>query len=74
MAVIKNDQSAKLVLKVQTGTNASSNPVYASRTFGKVNPSIDDEDLFTIGQAIASLQSYPLAAVNRQNNSTLASE
>ena len=74
MAATKSNETTKLILKVQTGTTDLGNPVYASRTFSKFNPSIADADLLTIGEAMANLQKYPLASINRQDNSALAAE
>ena len=74
MALNKGNEATKLILKVQTGTNKLGNLVYTSRTFSKFNPSIADNDLFLIGEAMASLQKYPLTSINRQDSFALASE
>ncbi|MDD6698215.1 MAG: DUF1659 domain-containing protein [Veillonellaceae bacterium] len=74
MAVKKDSQSTKLVLKVVTGTDAKGKALTASRTFSNVNPAISDDDLLSISGKLGGLQSHALAAVNRIDTASLVEE
>ncbi|WP_110954077.1 DUF1659 domain-containing protein [Anaerosinus massiliensis] len=74
MAVVKTSQSAKLIIKVQTKTNAKGEPVYAQRSFNGLNPAAADSEVYAIGTAIAALQKNPVEAVSRQDVAALAEQ
>lgn len=74
MAVNKAEQTAKLMIKVQTGVNASGNPVYRQRSFANMNPALTDEDVLSIGTMIGELQEHGVEAISRQENAVLAAE
>lgn len=74
MAVNKAEQTAKLMIKVQTGVNASGNPVYRQRSFANMNPALTDEDALGIGTMIGELQEHVVEAISRQENAVLAAE
>lgn len=72
MAVVKSEKSAKLILKVQTDTNAKGDPVYRQRSFSNLNPALSDDETLAIGQALGALQAYPVDGVGRQDSAVLA--
>ena len=72
MAVTKTSQSAKLIIKVQTKTNAKGEAVYAQRSISNLNPAVADSDVYTVGSAVAGLQKYPVETVSRQDTAALA--
>jgi len=72
MAVVKMNQSAKLIIKVQTKTDANGEAVYAQRSISNLNPAVVDNDVYTVGTAIAGLQKYPVETVSRQDTAALA--
>lgn len=74
MAVVKMPQSGKLVLKVQTGVNASGNPVYRARTFANIKPGAADGDVFAIAEGLAGLQKNKLVDVVRQDVNNLVNQ
>ncbi|KON86006.1 hypothetical protein AF332_03715 [Sporosarcina globispora] len=59
---------SKLRLVFETGLNEQGKPVYKSKTYNSVKPSATADQLFTVGQAIAGLSSYPLAELNRNDS------
>jgi hypothetical protein len=71
MAVTKTSQSAKLIIKVQTKTDANGDAVYAQRSISNLNPAVADSDVYTVGTAVAALQKYPVEAVSRQDVAAL---
>ena len=72
MAVVKMNQSAKLIIKVQTKTDANGEAVYAQRSISNLNPAVADSDVYTVGSAVAGLQKYPVETVSRQDTAALA--
>ena len=69
---VKKEQTAKLVLKVQTGTGSNGVAVYNQRSFAHISPSVSDDDLLDIAQALGALQMYPVGAISRQDAAELA--
>jgi len=74
MAVVKVPQSVKLVLKVQTGVNASGDPVYRSRTFANVKAAAADSDVFAVAEGLAGLQKNTLVDIVRQDLNNLVNQ
>lgn len=72
MAIVKKDQSTKLMLKVQIGTTGKGKDKYVQRTFATINPAVSDEDLLAAGTAFGDMQERPLNAVMRQDVCTLS--
>lgn len=59
---------SKLRLVFETGLNGQGKPVYKSKTYSDVKQSATADQLFTVGQAIAGLSSYPLTELNRNDS------
>ncbi|MBX9971651.1 DUF1659 domain-containing protein [Cytobacillus firmus] len=59
---------SKLRLVFETGLNGQGKPVYKSKTYKSVKQSATADQLFTVGQAIAGLSSYPLTELNRNDS------
>lgn len=74
MAVVKSGESAKLIIKVQTGTNTNGDPTYAQRSISNLNPAATDADVYAVGAAIGKLQEFPVDSVNRQDTAELINE
>ena len=71
MPVVSIPGNSDLKLKFQTGVDGSGNPVYRRKTFNNVKAGTTDQDVYDVAVAIADLQEYTLAAVERANNSEL---
>jgi hypothetical protein len=71
MAVIKVPQSARMVVKVQTGVNSLGKPVTRLRSFKNVKPDATDADIFAVGQGLSDLQQYPVISIAREDDSDL---
>jgi hypothetical protein len=74
MAVVKMPQSGKLVLKVQTGVNASGSPVYRLRTLANIKSDVTDADAFAVAQSLAGLQQHTLVDIVRQDLNSLVNQ
>ncbi len=71
MAVSKVPSTTVLRLVLQTGVDGEGNPVYRNKNLNNVRPGAADQDLFDVAQALAGLQEYPLAGVNRIDSARL---
>lgn len=74
MAVVKMPQSGKMILKVQTGVNASGNPVLRLRTFTNIKSSAADAEVFAVAQGLAGLQKHTLVDTVRQDLNSLVNQ
>ncbi|WP_027355840.1 DUF1659 domain-containing protein [Desulfofundulus thermocisternus] len=68
MAVNRVPGTTVLRLVLQTGMDDEGNPVYRNKNLNNIRPDAADQDLFDVAQALAGLQEYPLAGVNRIDN------
>ena len=72
MAVSKVPSVSKIILKVQTSTNAAGKPVYKQRPFAGLKATATDSDVFAVAQEIGNLQKYTPFVVLRLDEGTLA--
>lgn len=63
MAVGRESQVTRMTLHLQTGTGENGKPIYARKALTNIQPSATPEALYQLAEAIASLQQWPLAAV-----------
>lgn len=68
---IKKDQTSKMVLKVQTGVNATGVAVYGLRTFANIDPALSDDDFLAIAKALGELQSQVVGSIHRQDAASI---
>ena len=71
MAAEKTKQGTALQLKLETGTTAGGVTTYGTRTYSNVKPSTSDDNMLSVGTALAGLQNYTLGAVMRRDTATL---
>lgn len=69
---VKNGETSKIILKVENGIGEDGKTLFANRTFQHINPALADDDAYTIGQALAGLQTHALGSVSRTDNAQLA--
>lgn len=72
MATTRSDETCKITLQVNTGTQAD--PVYKNRIFNHINPLLSDSDALDVGTSLASLQTHALSKVTRTDTATLSEE
>lgn len=72
MPVVNTPVASTFRLEVQTGTDASGQPVYRVRSYGRVKPAATDQDVMDVAQAIGGLQIYPVNAVSRVDEADLS--
>lgn len=74
MAVVSVPQKTTLALHVQKGISGSGSPVYAYRNYTNVKPAAAPADIFDVAVALAGLQAYTLADIQRIDYANLISE
>ena len=65
MPVSSVPQISRFVLILQVGTELDGNPILKNRIYQNVKAEATDQDVFDVGQALASLQNYPLYMTER---------
>ena len=72
---IEKDKNTQILYKVQTGTSAGDNsPTYSTRTLSNITPNITTADALELGQAVGSLQKFPLGSVYLRNTIEIPTE
>ena len=57
--------ASTMKLKLVAGHDAQENPQYSTRSFKDIRTDLSDEDMLSVGTALAGLQSLPLGQVLR---------
>ena len=63
--------ASSMKLKLVSGKDAKDNPKYSSRSFNNINTQLSDEDMLSVGTAMAGLQTMPLGQVLRTDTTEL---
>lgn len=66
-----NQGWTSMVLRLQTGFDEKGAPQYKDKAYSRVLPTATQEDVYAIGEALASLSSYRLHHVQRLNREDL---
>lgn len=74
MAVVNIPQKTTLSIQVQKGISESGNPIYAYRNYSNVKPDATSQNIFHVANAIAGLQAYALASIQRVDYSKLMNQ
>ena len=67
----KEIAASTMKLKLVSGQDAKDNPKYSSRSFKDINTQLSDEDMLSVGTAMAGLQTMPLGQVLRTDTAVL---
>lgn len=71
MAVMVNPYDTRLILTFYVGDDDEGQPMEKTKTFSRVKPTADNEDLYHVAQALASLQTFQLVEAQRADRATL---
>ena len=63
--------ASTMKLKLVSGQDAKDNPKYSTRSFKDINTELSDEDMLSVGTAMAGLQTMPLGQVLRTDTTEL---
>lgn len=67
----KEIAASTMKLKLVSGQDAKDNPKYSIRSFKDINTELSDEDMLSVGTAMAGLQTMPLGQVLRTDTKEL---
>ena len=67
----KEIAASTMKLKLVSGQDAKDNPKYSTRSFKDINTELSDEDMLSVGTAMAGLQTMPLGQVLRRDTTEL---
>ena len=67
----KEIAASTIKLKLVSGQDAKDNPKYSTRSFKDINTELSDEDMLSVGTAMAGLQTMPLGQVLRTDTTEL---
>ena len=70
--MLKEPVASVMKLKLVSGKDANDNPTYTTRSFKDINVNLADDDMLSIGTALAALQSLDLGNVIRTDTNKLA--
>lgn len=72
MAAMRVNEEAKVVVKVQSGTNPSTgNTIISNRTLNYIDPNADDTKVLTFATAYGGLQKYTVDSIVRTDTAEL---
>jgi len=74
MAVIKNADYSRMMVKVNMGLDGNGKSIIKTRTFGNVQAAANNQDFYDVAVALGSLQSHPVEAISREDNGQLINE
>lgn len=73
MAVISTTNPTGLKIKFNCGKDAlTGNTIIKSKTYSNVKPDALDQDIFDVGNVLASLQEHSVQEISRIDNTTLS--
>ena len=67
----KEIAASTMKLKLVSGQDAKDNPKYSTRSSKDINTELSDEDMLSVGTAMAGLQTMPLGQVLRTDTTEL---
>lgn len=67
----KEIAASTMKLKLVSGQDAKDNPKYSTHSFKDINTELSDEDMLSVGTAMAGLQTMPLGQVLRTDTTEL---
>ncbi|SFT77000.1 Protein of unknown function [Selenomonas sp. GACV-9] len=70
----REDTTSKLILKVIVGQTVDGKDKYAQRVFRNLDPDITDDALYSLGGKLGRLQTNTVAAIVRQDASSIVAE
>ena len=74
MAVVSTKVASVLKLTMKTGIDINGKDVFVTKNLGNVGVTSLDADIFAVGQAISKIKTYPLVALDREDQYSLIME
>jgi hypothetical protein len=73
VAVVDIKENVRLKLELDGGMDGN-RQIIKSKTFNKVKPEVENEDLYQVAESLSGLQTYPLYKVKRLEEIHLKNE
>lgn len=67
-------ENSTLKLKVRKGTDESGKGIFATRSFGNMNPDLPDDDAYSVGTKLAALSKYDVTEISRTDVAVLGED
>ena len=74
MAVAANQLDSKLKIVLNAGLDENSKDIIKNKTFAKIKPTVENEDLYSLGVAVTELQAHSLVKMVRYEEYELVNE
>ena len=74
MAVVSTKVASALKITMKVGVDENGKDEFVTKTLSNLKVTAVDEDIFKVGQAISNIKTYPLAALERQDQFSLLME
>jgi len=65
MAVVATPLNSSLRIIVETGFDSEGKPIYKTRSYNNVKTAASDEDVMSVANQLADIQSHPVFAIRR---------
>lgn len=65
MPVTATHLVTRLQLRLRLGFDGIGNPILRTRSYSNINPATNNQDLFIVGEDLASLQEHDLEVIRR---------
>jgi hypothetical protein len=65
MPVIANLVNTRLQISLRVGFDGLGNPIYRTRSYNNINPTVDNQNLFDTGEELVSVQQHELDVIRR---------
>ena len=74
MAVVSTKVASVLNLTMKTGIDINGKDVFVTKNLGNLRVNSLDADVFSVGQAISNIKTYPLVGLDRKDQYSLIME
>ena len=74
MAVVSTKSASALKITMKVGVDENGKDKFVTKILSNLKVTAADEDIFTVGQAISNIKTYPLFALDRQDQFSLLME
>ena len=74
MAVVSTKVASALKLTMKVGVDENGKDKFATKTISNLKVAAVDADIFSVGQAISNIKTYPLFGLDREDQFSLVME
>ena len=74
MAVVLEPNYSRAQVRLQNGVDGNGDPILVNRTYGRILPTVSDQDVYDVMQALMGLQSLTVYSIRRLEDGELINE